>query len=149
VLRGNVLSGPRYQRIFGTPNASPYVKDGINNYVVNGRQDAVNQQQTGTKAAAHYRINVGAGETATIRLRLSDLTPAAMRDPFKAHSSNQFPLPGSRRSFRLSRVNGNYGGPKVRDRLCQLIRQHQLDVCGLRPNSEVPIKKIRGCWRGK
>jgi hypothetical protein len=23
--------------------------------------------------------------------------------------------------------NGNYGGPKVRDRLCQLIRQHQLD----------------------
>jgi hypothetical protein len=25
-------------------------------------------------------------------------------------------------------VNGNYGGPKVRDRLCQLIRQHQLDA---------------------
>jgi hypothetical protein len=24
-------------------------------------------------------------------------------------------------------ANGNYGGPKVRDRLCQLIRQHQLD----------------------
>jgi hypothetical protein len=24
--------------------------------------------------------------------------------------------------------NGNYGGPKVRDRLCQLIRQHQLDA---------------------
>jgi hypothetical protein len=24
-------------------------------------------------------------------------------------------------------VNGNYGGPKVRDRLCQIIRQHQLD----------------------
>ena len=24
--------------------------------------------------------------------------------------------------------NGNYGGPKVRDRLCQIIRQHQLDA---------------------
>src|SRR2546428_5085962 len=24
-------------------------------------------------------------------------------------------------------TNGNYGGPKVRDRLCQIIRQHQLD----------------------
>ena len=24
-------------------------------------------------------------------------------------------------------ANGNYGGPKVRDRLCQIIRQHQLD----------------------
>jgi len=36
-------------------------------------------------------------------------------------------------SFRESKkratqvANGNYGGPKVRDRLCQLIRQHQLD----------------------
>ena len=25
-------------------------------------------------------------------------------------------------------TNGNYGGPKVRDRLCQIIRQHQLDA---------------------
>jgi hypothetical protein len=25
-------------------------------------------------------------------------------------------------------ANGNYGGPKVRDRLCQIIRQHQLDA---------------------
>src|SRR5579864_4343493 len=25
-------------------------------------------------------------------------------------------------------ANGNYGGPKVRDQLCQLIRQHQLDA---------------------
>jgi hypothetical protein len=24
-------------------------------------------------------------------------------------------------------ANGNFGGPKVRDRLCQIIRQHQLD----------------------
>ncbi len=72
------------ERIFGTSNASPYVKDGINNYVVNGKQDAVNPQRTGTKVAAHHRISVGAGETATIRLRLSDLAPAAMGDPFKS-----------------------------------------------------------------
>jgi hypothetical protein len=69
-------------RIFGTPNAGPYVKDGINNYVVYGKQDAVNPEHAGTKAAAHYRISVGASETATIRLRLSDLAPAAMGDPF-------------------------------------------------------------------
>jgi hypothetical protein len=37
------------ERIFGTPNASPYVKDGINNYVVNGKQDAVNPGHAGTK----------------------------------------------------------------------------------------------------
>jgi hypothetical protein len=70
------------ERIFGTPNATPYVKDGINNYVVNGKQDAVNPQHTGTKAATHYRISVGAGESATIRLRLTDLAPAAIGDPF-------------------------------------------------------------------
>ena len=67
------------ERIFGTPNATPYVKDGINNYVVAGREEAVNPNQTGTKAAAHYQLDVGAGETAVIRLRLSN---AASRDPF-------------------------------------------------------------------
>ena len=60
------------ERIFGTANATPYVKDGINNYVVAGRQDAVNPNQAGTKAAAHYQVNVGAGQTSVIRLRLSD-----------------------------------------------------------------------------
>jgi hypothetical protein len=74
------------ERIFGTLNASPYVKDGINNYVVNGRQDAVNPKRTGTKAAAHSRVKVDAGETATIRLRLSDQAPAATSDPFKSFS---------------------------------------------------------------
>ena len=71
------------ERIFGQPNASPYVKDGINNYVVHGNHNAVNPAKTGTKSAAHYQLNVGAGQTATIRLRLSDLAPAAMGDPFK------------------------------------------------------------------
>src|SRR6266436_315049 len=70
------------ERIFGTPNASRYVKDGINNYVVQGNQNAVNPEKTGTKAAAHYRLTVGAGKTATIRLRLSDQAPSALRDPF-------------------------------------------------------------------
>jgi hypothetical protein len=40
------------------------------------------------------------------------------------------PTSSSRESKKLppQPVNGNYGGPKVRDRLCQLIRQHQLDA---------------------
>jgi hypothetical protein len=60
------------ERIFGKPNSSPYVKDGINNYVVSGQKEAVNPNQTGTKAAALYRVNVAAGETAVLQLRLSD-----------------------------------------------------------------------------
>src|SRR5208283_4215999 len=70
------------QRIFSTPNATPYVKDGINNYVVNGNHDAVNPGNTGTKSAAQYQLSVGAGKTATVRVRLSDLAPAAIGDPF-------------------------------------------------------------------
>ena len=53
------------------PNASPYVKDGIDNYVVQGRQEAVNPEKQGTKVAAHYRASVGAGQTTVIRLRFS------------------------------------------------------------------------------
>jgi hypothetical protein len=70
------------ERIFATSNASPFVKDAINDYVVHGRREAVNPDQRGTKTAVHYQVSVGAGKTATIRLRLSDLAPAAIGDPF-------------------------------------------------------------------
>ena len=59
-------------RLFGTPNASRYVKDGINDAIVYGNREAVNPDQTGTKAAAHYWLHVGAGQTAEVRLRLTD-----------------------------------------------------------------------------
>jgi hypothetical protein len=72
------------ERLFGTPNASLYVKDGINNYVVQGNHNSVNPEKTGTKSAAHYQLIVGARQTATIRLRLSELAPAAMGEPFKS-----------------------------------------------------------------
>ena len=75
------------QRIFGSANAFPYVKDGINNYVVDGNQAAVNPERTGTKSAAHYELQVGAGQSATIRLRLSDASPTAIGDPFKDFST--------------------------------------------------------------
>ena len=64
------------ERIFGTQNASRYVKDAINNYLVAGRLDAVNPNRIGTKAAAHYHVDVAAGGTAVIRLRLTNGTVA-------------------------------------------------------------------------
>jgi hypothetical protein len=72
------------ERIFGTPNTSPWVKDGINNYVVQGKQNAINPERKGTKAAAQYQLNVGPGQMLTIRLRLSDLAPAVVGDPFES-----------------------------------------------------------------
>jgi hypothetical protein len=64
------------QRLVGVPNRTPYVKDGINNYIVYGRQDAVNSEKAGTKASAHYPIAVGAGGSTVLRLRLNDKVPA-------------------------------------------------------------------------
>ncbi|GAB4454905.1 MAG: glucosidase [Anaerolineae bacterium] len=70
------------QRLFGQPNPSPYVKDGINNFVVEGQVEAVNPDQTGTKAAAYYQLSVPAGETVTVKLRLTNQRPAASGTPF-------------------------------------------------------------------
>ncbi len=66
------------QRIFGTPNAIPYVKDGINNFIVHGEQSAVNPQCYGTKVVGQYRLKVNGGSSETVRLRLTrahDLKP--------------------------------------------------------------------------
>ncbi|MCA2216489.1 MGH1-like glycoside hydrolase domain-containing protein [Jidongwangia harbinensis] len=60
------------ERLFGTPNASPYVKDGIDRYVVHGDETAVNPDRAGTKAAADYPLRVPAGGSATVRVRLTD-----------------------------------------------------------------------------
>ncbi len=60
------------QQLFGTTNAGSYVKDGINDYVVLGRKDAVNQAGMGTKVAAHLEVKVETGDEAVLRLRLTD-----------------------------------------------------------------------------
>ena len=66
------------QRIFGVANRTPYVKDCIHDYVVQGRSEAVNPARRGTKAAAHYRLCVNPGQSQVLRLRLADIAPAAM-----------------------------------------------------------------------
>ena len=71
-----------YERLFGQKNGSPYVKDGINDCVVQGRQDAVNPGNQGTKVAACYQVTLGAGRTNAIRLRLSRSSPGHKGQPF-------------------------------------------------------------------
>ncbi len=73
------------KKIFGIENASPYVKDGINNYVVNAQKDAINPANQGTKASFHYQLKVGAGQTTQVRLRLSTLTPDSKTEYFGKH----------------------------------------------------------------
>jgi hypothetical protein len=68
------------QRIFGLPNCTPYVKDSINSYIVHGQKEAVNPEKKGTKVAAHYRLALPAGGSQVVRLRLSEVAPAAVGD---------------------------------------------------------------------
>ncbi len=72
-----------HERLFpGLKNESPYVKDGINDWVVQGNQGAVNPGKQGTKVAADYRAMIDAGQTKVIRLRLSKSSPDQKSEPF-------------------------------------------------------------------
>jgi hypothetical protein len=72
-----------HARLFpGQKNESAYVKDGINDCVVQGDQAAVNPEKQGTKVAAHYQVNVGAGQTTVIRLRLTKGSADQKAKPF-------------------------------------------------------------------
>ncbi len=58
-------------RLWRQPNPTPYVKDAFHEYVIAGNKDAVNPAKSGTKAAAHYVLDVPAGQSKVVRLRLS------------------------------------------------------------------------------
>jgi len=71
------------ERCFGGVNASPYVKDGIHNFVIHGRADTVNTEAIGTKASAQYLLTMDPGETKTVRLRLTRVEGELPSDPFE------------------------------------------------------------------
>jgi hypothetical protein len=73
-----------FYRLWGQPNPTQFQKDGINDYLIHGRQNAVNPAHDGTKVASHHPVTVGPGGNVTIRLRLNPLPPEALRDPFGA-----------------------------------------------------------------
>jgi hypothetical protein len=59
------------RRLWGQPNVCPYVKDAFHEHIVSGRREAVNPAKTGTKAAAHYVLELPGGGSRTVRLRLA------------------------------------------------------------------------------
>ncbi len=66
-----------FRKLFGHENDSTCVKDGIHDYIVHGKKDAVGRAGPGTKGAALYQLNVAPGGSATVRLRLSDSAPSS------------------------------------------------------------------------
>jgi hypothetical protein len=75
------------RRLFGAENHSPYLKDGINDFIVRGDTRAVNPEKTGTKASAHYHTIVAPGGTARCQLRLTDQNPESPKFPAQFGSS--------------------------------------------------------------
>ena len=69
------------ERLYGVKNGRTYAKDGIHDYLVHGKKEAVNPYQTGTKAAAHYPLTMAPGESVTIKLRFTDSEWPDKTDP--------------------------------------------------------------------
>ena len=77
------------QRLYGQTDASGFCKDAFHEFVVHGNRDAVNSAKEGTKAAAHYVLNVPAGGSAEVRVRLSVAADGRRRTPDFPGSSPQ------------------------------------------------------------
>src|SRR5205823_422201 len=75
------------ERLWGVPNRCPFVKDSINNAVIQNRVDIANPDKTGTKAAAHYRFTIPANESRTVRLRFARVDLGSARNATPARSS--------------------------------------------------------------
>lgn len=71
-----------FQKLYNGENFSVYAKDGINNFIVNKNKDAVNPNQTGTKAAAHYELELAPSESRSIYLCLTDSENQKFSDDF-------------------------------------------------------------------
>jgi hypothetical protein len=69
------------QRLWNQPNSSSFVKDAFHEYVISGKSEAVNPALQGTKAAAHYTLEVPPGGAKIVRLRLSS---RAISNPFQS-----------------------------------------------------------------
>jgi mannosylglycerate hydrolase MGH1-like protein len=71
------------ERLWGVPNLSPFVKDSINDAIVQNKIDRINSNQVGTKAAAHYKLTISPNESHTVRLRLTNIdNPGDSSNPF-------------------------------------------------------------------
>jgi hypothetical protein len=79
------------ERLFGSPNASPYVKDAFHRRLIEKRADLVNPEGVGTKAAFHYRLELPAGGEASVDLRLW-MEEEAPDEPFGEAFTRTFDL---------------------------------------------------------
>jgi hypothetical protein len=107
-----------YKRLFGVENGGKFVKDAFHEHVIGGRKDAVNPQNRGTKAAAHYLLELKSGETQIVRLRLYSAADAAFK-PDIAAFDNTFNL----RLREADEFYNSVGAAKLNDAERSIVRQ--------------------------
>ena len=67
------------ERLFGSPNQSPQVKDAFHDAIVSGRRDGLSPTHEGTKAAAAFRYVLNPGQEVSVAVRFA---PQLGADPF-------------------------------------------------------------------
>jgi hypothetical protein len=83
-------------RLWNAPNRSQYVKNGINQFLVENQLDAINPEQFGSRVAADYLLNLDPGESSSIRMRLSAADEQRFEDDFdqiltlRRHEADEF-----------------------------------------------------------
>ncbi len=80
------------KRLFGKPNRSPYVKDGINDYFIRNEKHSINPKNCGTKAAISQRLVLSPGKSKVVRLRLSKTPIDNTNQPFGDYFDSLFNL---------------------------------------------------------
>lgn len=73
-----------FEKLYNSPNNTPYTKDGINDYIVNNATKAINPNQIGTKASAKYTQTIPAGGKKVFRLRFTNKTLTNAFEDFDA-----------------------------------------------------------------
>lgn len=73
-----------FERLWGTPNRSPWVKDAFHRYLVDGERQAVNPERRGSKFAAAWQLGAAPGETLRLELVLSE---HPLDEPFADHAA--------------------------------------------------------------
>ena len=97
-----------YVKLFNYRDRVPYTKDAFNEYLIHSNKQAVNPEVTGTKMAAHYSATLGPGESAVLKLRLTDLNPLGGLDA-DAPLLGDALLPGSSERSPLVPTTGDFG----------------------------------------
>ena len=64
-----------FEKLYNSPNLSHYTKDGINDYIVDNKIEAVNPNHIGTKASVQYTQTIPGKGKKVFKLRFTNQTP--------------------------------------------------------------------------